>query len=144
MWLLPNVFVVSYNILCLHLSKAGDWPHSGLVWQTVQIAMITRLLARLRFFYSWNQSHNSDVIMKVMPSQITGVSFVYSTVCSGADQREHQSSASLTFVRGIYQWPADPPHKGPVTREKFPLDYVIMNLVYSTIYITVNRDSEFR
>ena len=33
-----------------------------------------------------------------MASQITGVSIVYSTVCSGADQRKHQSSASLAFV----------------------------------------------
>ena len=33
-----------------------------------------------------------------MASQITGVSIVYSAVCSGADQRKHQSSASLAFV----------------------------------------------
>ena len=36
-----------------------------------------------------------------MASQITGVSIVCSPVCSGANQRKHQSSASLTFVRGI-------------------------------------------
>ena len=36
-----------------------------------------------------------------MASQITGVSIAYSTVGSGADQRKHQSSASLAFVRGI-------------------------------------------
>ena len=36
----------------------------------------------------------SDVIMIAVTSQITGVSIVYSTVCSGADQRKHQSSAS--------------------------------------------------
>ena len=34
-------------------------------------------------------------MMSAMASQITGVSFVYSTVDSGADQRKHQSSASL-------------------------------------------------
>ena len=33
--------------------------------------------------------HYSDVIMSTMVSQITGVSIVYSTVCSGADQRKH-------------------------------------------------------
>ena len=32
--------------------------------------------------------------MSAMASQITGVSTVYSTVCSGADQRKHQSSFS--------------------------------------------------
>ena len=35
-----------------------------------------------------------------MASQITGVSIVCSTVGSGADQRKHQSSASLPFVQG--------------------------------------------
>ena len=37
--------------------------------------------------------HYRDVIMSVIASQITGVSIVCSTVCSGADQRKHQSSA---------------------------------------------------
>ena len=43
--------------------------------------------------------------MSVMASQITVVSFVRSTVSSDADQRKHQSSAWLTFVRGIHRWP---------------------------------------
>ena len=42
------------------------------------------------------------MIMSVMASQITGVSVVYSTVCSGADQRKHQGSASLVFVWGEF------------------------------------------
>ena len=39
-------------------------------------------------------THYSDVIMSVMTSQITGVLIICSTVCSGTDQRKHQSSAS--------------------------------------------------
>ena len=50
-----------------------------------------------------------------MVSQITGVSIVFSALCSDADQWKHQSSASLAFVRGIYRWPVNSPHKGPVT-----------------------------
>ena len=50
------------------------------------------------------------------------------TVYSDADQRKHQSSASLAFVRGIHRWPVNSPHKGPVTRKMFPFDDVIMNL----------------
>ena len=65
-----------------------------------------------------------------MASQITGVSIVCSTICSGADQRNHQSSASLAFVRGIHRWPVDSPHKGPITRKMFPLDDVIMNWIF--------------
>ena len=37
--------------------------------------------------------------MGAMVCQITSLTIVYSIVCSGADQREHQSSASLAFVR---------------------------------------------
>ena len=57
---------------------------------------------------------------------ITSLTIVYSTVYSGADQRKHQSSASLAFVRGTHQWPAGSPHKGPVTRKMFPFDDVFM------------------
>ena len=62
-----------------------------------------------------------DVIMNAMASQITGVSIVYSTICSGAVERRHQSSASLAFVRGIHRWPVNYPLKGPVTRKCFHL-----------------------
>ena len=68
----------------------------------------------------------NDVIMSAMASQITSLTIVYSTVYSGADQRKHQSSASLAFVRGIYRWPVNSPHKGPVTRKMFLFDDIIM------------------
>ena len=62
-----------------------------------------------------------------MASQITSLMIVYSTVYSGADPRQHQSSASLAFVRGIHRWPVNSPHKWPVTRKLFPFDDVIMH-----------------
>ena len=64
-----------------------------------------------------------------MACQITTVSIVCSTVCSGADQRKRQSSASLAFVRGIHWSPVDSPHKGPLTRKMFPFDDVNMNMI---------------
>ena len=70
--------------------------------------------------------HYSDVIMSAMASQITGVSIVYSTVCSGADQGKHQSSTSLASVRETHRWPMKSLHKGPVKRKMFPFDDVIM------------------
>ena len=70
------------------------------------------------------QSCYNDVIMT---SQITSLTIVYSTVYSGAEQREHQSSASLAFVRGLHRGPVNSPHKWPVTRKIFPFDDVIMN-----------------
>ena len=72
--------------------------------------------------------HYSDVIMGMMVSQITSLTIVYSTVYSGADQRKHQSSASLAFVLGIHQWPVNSPQKWPVSRKMFPFDDVIMSL----------------
>ena len=70
--------------------------------------------------------HFNDVIMSAMASQISGVSIVSSIVGSGADQRKHQSSASLAFAQGIHRWPLNSPHKRPVTRKMFPFDNVIM------------------
>ena len=71
-------------------------------------------------------SYYTDVIMSAMASQITSLASVYSAVSSGVDQRKHQSSASLVFVRGIHQEPVNSPHKVPVTRKMFPFDDVIM------------------
>ena len=53
--------------------------------------------------------------MGSIASQITSLTIVYWSVYSDADQRKHQTSASLAFV-----------HKGPVTRKMFPFDDVIM------------------
>ena len=47
--------------------------------------------------------HYGDVIMGAMASQITSLTIIYSTVYPDADQRNHQSSASLAFVRGIHR-----------------------------------------
>ena len=49
--------------------------------------------------------------MSAMASQITAASMVYSTICSGADQRKHQSSASLAFVRGILRGAVNSPQR---------------------------------
>ena len=66
--------------------------------------------------------------MGVIASQITSLMIVYSTVYSDADQRKHQSSASLAFMRGIHRGPVNSLHKWPVTWKMFPFDDVIMVL----------------
>ena len=72
--------------------------------------------------------HYSDVIIRVMSSQITSLTIIYSTVYPGADQRKYQSSSSLAFVRGIHRGPGNSPHKRPVTRIMFPFDDISMSL----------------
>ena len=73
--------------------------------------------------------HYDDVIMSAIASQITSLTIVYSIVYSDADQRKHQSSASLAFVQGIHRGPVNSPDKWPVTRKMFPFDDVIMNFI---------------
>ena len=67
--------------------------------------------------------------MGTMASQIASLTIVYSTVYLGADQRKHQSYASLAFVRGMHQWPVNSSHKCPVTWKMFPFDDAIMVLI---------------
>ena len=59
--------------------------------------------------------------MGTMASQVTSLTIVYSTD-SGTDQRKHESSVPMAFVRGIH-W-----YRGPVTPKMFPFDDVIMNI----------------
>ena len=78
--------------------------------------------------------HYRDVIMSAMTSPINSVSIVRPIIGSGANQRKHQRSVSLAFVRGIHRWPVDSLHTGPVTRKMFLFDDVIV--VFSDIHKT--------
>ena len=84
----------------------------------------------LPYRYVWY--HYSDLIMGAMAPQITSLTIVYSNVYSGADQRRHQSTVSLAFVRGIHRWTANSLHKGPVTRKCF---HLIMPSWYSETFL---------
>ena len=59
--------------------------------------------------------------MTTIASQITSLSVVYSTVYSDADQRKHQSSASLAFVWGIHRDRWIPRTKGQLRGKCFHL-----------------------
>ena len=83
--------------------------------------------------------------MNTMASQITGLTIVYSTVYSGANQRKHQSFVSLAFVKGIHRWHLNSPHKGQVMRKMLPFGDVIigwdesLNFVLGTVAAVVLR-----
>ena len=88
-------------------------------------------------------NHYDDVIMSAIASQIPSLPIVYSIIYSDADQRKHQSSASLAFVWGIHRWPVNSPHKWPVTRKMFPFDDVIMfNCDFANVELIVVRLSK--
>ena len=59
--------------------------------------------------------------MGAIASQITSLRIVYSTVYSDADQRKHQSSASLAFVYGIHRNRWIPRIKGQLRGKCFHL-----------------------
>ena len=59
--------------------------------------------------------------MGAIASQITSLAIVYSTVYSDADQRKHQSSASLAFVWGIHRDRWIPRTKGQLRGKCFHL-----------------------
>ena len=102
-----------------------NYIDTDLLWETATLS-ITRSMP-----LEWMQLfHYDDVIMGTIASQITSLTMVYSTVYSGADQRKHQSSASLAFVRGIHRWAVNSQYNGPVTQKMFPFDDVIMYFLY--------------
>ena len=81
------------------ISIAFYWMKIFIFWFKFQWRLLPRVQLRI------SHRHYNDVIMSMMASHITSLTIVYSTIYSGADQREHQSSASLAFVWGILRWP---------------------------------------
>ena len=73
--------------------------------------------------------HYRDVIVSAMASQITSISTVYSVVCSGTNQRKHQSSVSMAFGRGGPPVTGGVPSKGPVTGIMFPFFYDVIMFI---------------
>ena len=65
--------------------------------------------------------HYDDVRMGAIASQITSLTIVYSTVYPDADQRKHQSPASLAVVRGIRRDRWIPRTKGQLRGKCFHL-----------------------
>ena len=134
LWMCIYVFLC----LCVLLWNRAPWKNSVTEWFTLYKYIWKKkkkkkkiLTDHLNDRLPWQTTaqHYNDVILSAMASQITGVSIVCSTVCSGTYQRKRQSSASLAFVTGIHRWPVNSPHKGPVTRKMFPFDDVIMVMV---------------
>ena len=123
--LVANIIIFLYIFIHhanLYRSSASNHISVKLVFRIT----LGKHMAPKRCVVSLYCYHYNDVIMDAIASQITSLTIVYSTVYSDADQRKHQSFASLAFVRGIHREPVNSPHKWPVTRRMFPFDDVIM------------------
>ena len=101
-------FIVISQILDgrdLNIAETNVKFHSDMGITKPHFSPQSRGFRNLRDSRSDASCHYRDAIMGAVASQITSLAIVYSTVYSGADQRKHQSSASLAFVRGIHRWP---------------------------------------
>ena len=119
-----------YRILLVLLSHQIKTSPQYISIEEGAVLSMVPLNCSVRVF--WNTvsvRHYNDVIMSAMSFLITSLTIVYSSAYSGADQRKHQSSAPLAFMRGIHRWPVNSPHKGPATPKMFPFDDVIMGRV---------------
>ena len=131
-----------FSIISLHwhdwdgtLPGTGYWSGSSCSWDHSEWKISSLVQNQ-----DW---HYRDVIMGEIASQITSLKIVYSTVYSDADQRKHQSSASLAFVRAIHRGPVNSPHKWPVTRKMFPFDDVIMVAkILATNFVLYQTDKD--
>ena len=124
------------NMHAISLLSTYHWHYIDITWASgIVKSPATRLIVHQRDQPNDNKPkvslyrpflHYDDVILGTIRSQITSLTIVYSIIYSDADQRKHQSSASLAFVRGIHRGPVNSPHKWPVTRKMCPFDDVIM------------------
>ena len=90
------------------LQKNSDYFEHGCIPTIYAARGVDELITFVSTYKLNHIYHYNDVIMSVMTFQITSLTIIYSVVYSGADQRKHQGSASLPFVRGIHRWPVNP------------------------------------
>ena len=82
----------------------------------------------LDFGHMWLRTyhrHYGDVIMSAMTYQITGVSIVCSTICSGANWFKKSKFRVTGLCEGNLTVTGGFPSQGPVTRNMFPFDDII-------------------
>ena len=124
---LKTYMLVGYNLSSLSFYNSLGWVLSAnpfLIWWFIKyLHLVASLSTNRKYAYNTHPSCRVTLqCMGTMTFQITRLTILYSTVYSGADQRKHQGSASLAFVRGIHRWqPVNSPHKWPVMRKCFHL-----------------------
>ena len=90
-------------------------------WQPFCLSLNVLSNGLFPYLLAHSLAHYIDVIMTTVASQITSLTVVCLTVYSDADQRKHQSSASLAFVWGIHRDRWIPRTKGQLRGKCFHL-----------------------
>ena len=117
LWICRSILTI---LLC---SSYQSMLHS---WIQLQVRHITDIPIKLPYLQNVH-TYYIDVIMSAFASKLTSLAIVYWTEYSGADQRKHQTSVSLAFLKWIHRWPVNSPYKGPVTWKMSPFDDVIIH-----------------
>ena len=127
-----------YYDICIKISKKVVRGN----WFVIVISMISGILLQ----YHWGACSSSSlpayVVLQWRHNEHHGVSnhqqlhCLFKRLFRSSNQRKHQSSASLAFVRGTHRWPVDSPHKGPVTRKMFQFDNVIMARTWTVCIVS--------
>ena len=104
-------YALELHLSCTDLSIYLLWQETCSLYDTDPIPWFKFDVSDIKYepaLHPWEakiDTHYSDIIMSTMASQITSLIIVYSTVYSGADQRKHQSSASLASnVENVSIW----------------------------------------
>ena len=127
-----------YDVIVM-IARMKSWPLPVMLITLVDSLRPGCVLLCLSISSSgFHEEHYNDVIMDTIASQTTSLTIVYSTVYSDADQRKHQSSASLAFVWGIHRDRWIPRTNGQWTRKMFPFDDIIMSKFMDSVHIVAN------
>ena len=78
----------------------------------VLLGIIYQILRLRTYKREVTEKHYNGVKMDAIATKISSFASVYSAVYLGADQRKHQSSASLAFMSGIHRRPVSSRTKG--------------------------------
>ena len=140
LWLVSAAYIGEQNFTRFMIDMS--FGRISYVATPLRRSLLVQVMACRRFASGWTnasywQMHYDDVIMDWIASQITSLPVVCSIVYSDVNQRKHQSSASLAFVREIHRGPVNFPHKWPVTRKMFPFDDVIMEPSQTNVLLYV-------
>ena len=123
-WIKIIVFY-PFNSINSDNGRMSDRPLSDPINACSLTHIYTNIYASLGLYYEFTPlqwRHNG-----------CSLTVVCSTVYSSSDQKKHQNSTSLAFMRGIHRSPVNSPHKWSVTRKMFPFDCIIMLLRMKTL-----------
>ena len=130
-----------YIVTCSLVFSARPSPSSVLTTHLdlISFEISCWLLVIMKIFlYTWQWHHNEcdGISNHQLHNYLLNCLF-------RCRSKKTSSSASLAFMRGIYQWPVNSLHKGPVTWKRFPFDDVIMIKRHYSNWLAIYHTSPY-